>query len=253
MNSIGKTIKRLRLARGDTQENIANALNISCQAVSKWENENAAPDISILPLLADYFGVTIDELMNHSLNVYTKKDRFVKLLHDSGALVFTDNGYYLNTEKISTNAQFAKIGELFADYIQENRLIFDAVAGISYHGIGFSAATAFSLYQKYGVTTSYFFDRKTPDIRSRMVCGYTPKRGDRIIVIDDGIGTGGTLDRHLEYLCCEFGVKIAAVLAIINLENKNADGIFGEEHICNKYNTTVHTLVSDDDIKSVFP
>ena len=38
MNSIGKNIKRLRISKGDTQENIADALNISCQAVSKWEN-----------------------------------------------------------------------------------------------------------------------------------------------------------------------------------------------------------------------
>lgn len=252
MNSIGKNIKRLRISKGDTQENIADALNISCQAVSKWENGNATPDISILPLLADYFDITIDELMNHKLNAYTKKDRFVKLLHNSGALVFTDDNYYVNTEKISTNLQFSKIGECFADYIQENSLEYDAIAGLAYHGIGFSSATVFSLYQKYGVTTSYFFDRKVPDSRSRMICGYTPKHGDRIIIIDDIIGTGESLDKRLEYLIKEFGVKIESVIAIVNLKSKRTDGLTGEEYISNKYGTTIHTLISDENIRSLY-
>ena len=45
-----------------TQEQLAGALGISYQAVSKWENELSSPDISTLPLLADLFGITIDEL-----------------------------------------------------------------------------------------------------------------------------------------------------------------------------------------------
>lgn len=59
---IGKQIKALRNEKGVTQEELANFLGISYQAVSKWENGITAPDIQLLPELSVYFGVTIDEL-----------------------------------------------------------------------------------------------------------------------------------------------------------------------------------------------
>ena len=63
MNEIlGKNIMQLRKDSGLTQEQLATALGISYQAVSKWENGNSCPDISALPLLADLFSVSIDSL-----------------------------------------------------------------------------------------------------------------------------------------------------------------------------------------------
>ena len=62
--SIGKNIKRLRQNKSLTQEQLAQALHVSNQAVSKWEKETALPDITFLPQLADYFGITIDELFD---------------------------------------------------------------------------------------------------------------------------------------------------------------------------------------------
>ena len=63
MNEIlGKNIMQLRKDSGLTQEQLASALGISYQAVSKWENGNSCPDISALPLLADLFSVSIDRL-----------------------------------------------------------------------------------------------------------------------------------------------------------------------------------------------
>lgn len=59
---IGRQIKNLRIEKGVTQEELANYLGISYQAVSKWENNVTAPDIELLPKLSIYFGVTIDEL-----------------------------------------------------------------------------------------------------------------------------------------------------------------------------------------------
>lgn len=62
---IGANIKRLRLEKQITQEQLSLAMGVSCAAVSKWERENTLPDISLLPLLANYFGVSIDELMGY--------------------------------------------------------------------------------------------------------------------------------------------------------------------------------------------
>ena len=60
--SIGKNIKRLRKENEMTQEELAEALNISAVAVSKWENELTMPDISQIIPLANIFKVTTDEL-----------------------------------------------------------------------------------------------------------------------------------------------------------------------------------------------
>ena len=61
---IGLKIKSLRLKQGLTQEKLAERLNISSQAVSKWENNLSTPDIILLPELSIIFGVTIDELFS---------------------------------------------------------------------------------------------------------------------------------------------------------------------------------------------
>lgn len=59
---LGTQIKVLRLQRRATQETLADALGVTSQAVSKWERGESAPDISLLPALSAYFGVSIDEL-----------------------------------------------------------------------------------------------------------------------------------------------------------------------------------------------
>ena len=58
-------MKTLRKQRGLTQEQIAETLGVSCQAISKWETGGSFPDISLLPVIADYYGVSIDYLLGH--------------------------------------------------------------------------------------------------------------------------------------------------------------------------------------------
>ena len=61
---LGKKIKQLRFKAGLTQEQLAEKLGIGAQSVSKWENAVAMPDITSLPLLAEIFGVSIDDLFD---------------------------------------------------------------------------------------------------------------------------------------------------------------------------------------------
>ena len=61
---LGKKIRQLRFRAKLTQEQLANRLGIAPQSVSKWENAASMPDITTLPLLAEVFGVTIDELFD---------------------------------------------------------------------------------------------------------------------------------------------------------------------------------------------
>ena len=61
---IGRKIAQLRKEKGITQEALAQVLNVTNQAVSKWESEQCSPDIQLLPELADFFGVSIDALFD---------------------------------------------------------------------------------------------------------------------------------------------------------------------------------------------
>ncbi len=60
--NIAKNIIALRKSKGITQEQLAEALNVSSQAVSKWETSTCQPDTLTLPLIAEYFNVSIDYL-----------------------------------------------------------------------------------------------------------------------------------------------------------------------------------------------
>ena len=71
---LGKKIKQLRFKAGLTQEQLTEKLSIGAQSVSKWENGVTMPDISLLPLLAETFGVSIDDLFD-----LTTEQRFNRL------------------------------------------------------------------------------------------------------------------------------------------------------------------------------
>lgn len=60
--TIGKNIAELRKSRGMTQEQLAETLGVSAQAISKWENDVTMPDILLLPVIAGCFDITVDEL-----------------------------------------------------------------------------------------------------------------------------------------------------------------------------------------------
>ena len=70
--TLGKRIMGYRKGLGLTQDQLAERLGVSAQAVSKWENDQSCPDITTLPRLAEIFGVSIDALLGHTPEkVYT--------------------------------------------------------------------------------------------------------------------------------------------------------------------------------------
>ena len=82
--NIGKTIKELRQQRGLTQENLSEALQVSVQTVSRWENGVNAPDLSMLPQLAIFFKMTTDYLLGLERN-----DTMAKLIKTTETFEFT--------------------------------------------------------------------------------------------------------------------------------------------------------------------
>lgn len=63
--TLGQKIKELRKRDGRKQEDLANALGVTSQAVSRWEKDGSYPDMEMIPAIANYFGITIDELFGY--------------------------------------------------------------------------------------------------------------------------------------------------------------------------------------------
>lgn len=93
---IGARIKSLRLSHSMTQEQLAQKLGVSAQAVSKWESGTNMPDIQLLPDLSVIFGVTIDELF--AMTDECRMERIDNMLYDVRFLTeeeFGQNERYL--------------------------------------------------------------------------------------------------------------------------------------------------------------
>jgi len=71
--NIGGNIKKLRAEKGTTQEQLAEHLLITYQSVSKWENNITSPDLHLIPAIADYFEISIDELFQPNMQGYKNK------------------------------------------------------------------------------------------------------------------------------------------------------------------------------------
>ena len=71
--TIGQFIAVLRKANGMTQQEIADRLNVSNKAVSRWERDECAPDITLIPALAELLGVTCDELLKGERIISSEK------------------------------------------------------------------------------------------------------------------------------------------------------------------------------------
>lgn len=80
---LGDNIKKLRNERQVTQEQLAEHLNISYQAISKWENNITIPDVQLLPAIAEYFEVSFDELFKPNMRAYRNKEARLLAIYEA--------------------------------------------------------------------------------------------------------------------------------------------------------------------------
>ena len=79
--SIGEMISSLRKEKGMTQNDLAEKMNVTDKAVSKWERNLSCPDVNSIPKLAEVLGTTVEELLNaQSKNENNKIDEIVNIV-----------------------------------------------------------------------------------------------------------------------------------------------------------------------------
>ncbi len=113
INMICTNLKRLRKIYQYTQEDVAEKINVSRQAVAKWENGESAPDINSCIALAQLYNVTIDDLVNHSEE-------------ESGVVVPPKGKYFFGSVVVGERGQIVipkKARELFDINPGDNLLI----------------------------------------------------------------------------------------------------------------------------------
>lgn len=97
---LSKNLKKFRITKNLTQENIAEFLNITPQSVSKWERGESYPDITFLPALANILETSIDALIGMDI-IRSEQTRYN--IHET-ANEFQKNGDYESAEKVYRDA-----------------------------------------------------------------------------------------------------------------------------------------------------
>lgn len=147
--NIGNKIRELRRQKGVTQEQLAHSIGVSFQAVSKWETGIALPDITLTPLLALYFGVSMDELFNFSLQ--KNEDEVMKIVNEAykfrlsdsaksreiieeGLKSYPDNEILLNNllYVVEESDEVIKIASALIEKTRENDIKYDALRFLAY-------------------------------------------------------------------------------------------------------------------------
>ena len=81
---LGQKIRELRRRDGRTQEALAEAIGVTSQAVSRWEANGGYPDMEMIPSIANYFGITIDELFGYHNDRESKIDTIISKIESFG-------------------------------------------------------------------------------------------------------------------------------------------------------------------------
>lgn len=132
--TIGKKLYELRKQSGFTQDYVAEKLGVSAQAVSKWENDIACPDIMTLPNIANLYGISIDDLFkNEEVQSNVKFEKTEKV--NENELVFRVYVDTANGDDVKVNLPYLLVKEL----INVGKNISGLFAGVDLSGVDFES------------------------------------------------------------------------------------------------------------------
>ncbi len=99
--NLGKKIRELRRRDGRTQDNLAEILGVTAQAVSRWESCGSYPDMEMIPAIANYFHISIDELFGY----HDEREEKIKTILENATKILTKQGFTMYQGSLSEEVE----------------------------------------------------------------------------------------------------------------------------------------------------
>ncbi len=99
--NIGTKIRELRRRDGRTQDNLAEALGVTAQAVSRWESGGSYPDMEMIPAIANYFHISIDELFGY----HDEREEKIKDILENASKILRKQGFTMYPGSLSEDVE----------------------------------------------------------------------------------------------------------------------------------------------------
>lgn len=147
--NLSENIKKLRLEKGITQENLADFLGVTFQSVSRWERGESYPDITLLPAIADFFGTSTDALLG--VNKGENEEKIRKYLELYETMKITDMPLLLEKFKVAVK-EFPddfRIAVRYMELLQEEKLFNQALHTDGYKKISDEITRIYKNIQKH--------------------------------------------------------------------------------------------------------
>lgn len=248
MELLGNKIQMLRKNKNMTQQELAQKLSVSSQAVSKWERNISSPDVTMLPIIARFFGITMDELFNYRLDALTYKERFIRFMADNDVLRFGEfplrsgrvSPYFITPERYSSGSQLTKIGEFFTECIRENNLHTDLLLANTLRESHIVTAVSMTMYTKYGIDINYCINN---------TIGKSASFQGEFTVLKDTFSSGNTFRGIMQDIRENMGkYPTNVILAVDRMEKGLHSSMTSTSEIQQEFGIHVFSIVTVDDI-----